>query len=72
MLDCKPADTPMMMNYGLQTIEGAKAIDQTQYHRLVGKLIYLSHTCPELAYTVLLSDSCTDLKFNIWEHFIGS
>uniref|UniRef100_A0A803MPM2 Uncharacterized protein n=1 Tax=Chenopodium quinoa TaxID=63459 RepID=A0A803MPM2_CHEQI len=52
MLDCKPIDTPMMMNHGLQTIEGEKLVDQTQYERLVGKLIYLSHTRPDLAYAV--------------------
>uniref|UniRef100_A0A803LUQ7 Uncharacterized protein n=1 Tax=Chenopodium quinoa TaxID=63459 RepID=A0A803LUQ7_CHEQI len=52
MLDCKPADTPMVMNHGLQIVEGAKPVNQTQYQKLVGKLIYLSHTRPDLAYAV--------------------
>ncbi|XP_021753839.1 uncharacterized protein LOC110719248 [Chenopodium quinoa] len=50
MIDCKPIDTPLMMNHELQIIEGADPTDQTLYQKLVGKLIYLSHTRPDLAY----------------------
>lgn len=32
--------------------EGEKMIDQTQYQKLVGKLIDYSHTRPDLAYAV--------------------
>ena len=42
MIDCKPADTPMIMNHRLQILEDAELINQTQYQKLVGKLIYLS------------------------------
>ena len=52
LLDCKPADTPMMVNHGLQITEGAHAVDREQYQRLIGKLIYLSHTRPDIAYAV--------------------
>ncbi|XP_057520735.1 protein ACCELERATED CELL DEATH 6-like [Amaranthus tricolor] len=52
MLDCKPADTPMVANHGLQIVEGAEAADQDRYRRIVGKLIYLSHTRPNIAYAV--------------------
>ena len=52
MLDCKPAETPMMQNHGLQLIEGAELTNHTRYQRLVGKLIYLSHTRPDIAYAV--------------------
>ena len=50
MLDCKPVETPMMQNHSLQQIEGSKLTNQTRYQRLVGKLIYLSHTRPDIAY----------------------
>ena len=52
MLDCKPADTPITTNHGLQIIEGEKSTDHDRYRRLVGKLIYLSHTRPDIAYAV--------------------
>ena len=52
MLDCKPNETPIMANHGLQTIDGAKQADKDQYRRMVGKLIYLSHTRLDIAYAV--------------------
>ena len=52
MIDCKPADTPMVMNHRLQILEDAELTNQTQYQKLVGKLIYLSHTRPDIAYAV--------------------
>ena len=50
MLDCKLAETPTVTNHGRQMIEGAKMTDKNQYWRMVGKLIYLSHTTPDIAY----------------------
>ncbi|XP_042009232.1 uncharacterized mitochondrial protein AtMg00810-like [Salvia splendens] len=52
LLDCKPAETPMVVNHGLRVVEGARAPDREQYQRLVGKLIYLSHTRPDITYAV--------------------
>ena len=52
LVDCKPVDTPMMVNHGLQIREGVQLADQGLYQRLVGKLIYLSHTRPDIAYAV--------------------
>ena len=42
----------MMVNHGLQITEEAQLADQGHYQRLVGKLIYLSHTRPDIAYAV--------------------
>ncbi|XP_047979369.1 uncharacterized mitochondrial protein AtMg00810-like [Salvia hispanica] len=50
MLDCKPADTPMVQNHGLQIKEDGEPSDRGRYQRLVGKLIYLSYTRPDIAY----------------------
>ncbi|KAK1408895.1 hypothetical protein QVD17_41029 [Tagetes erecta] len=52
MVDCKPSDTPMIINHKLKIIEGAKAANKERYQRLVGKLIYLAHTRPDIAYAV--------------------
>lgn len=52
MVDCKPAETPIIVNHNLKIEEGEPQIDQGKYQRLVGKLIYLSHTRPDIAYAV--------------------
>ncbi|KAM0029928.1 putative RNA-directed DNA polymerase [Helianthus debilis subsp. tardiflorus] len=52
MIDCKPTDTPIMTNQKLYMEEGAELADKERYQRLVGKLIYLSHTRPDIAYAV--------------------
>ena len=31
MLDCKPAETPIVTNHGLQILEGAKLVDREKY-----------------------------------------
>ncbi|XP_071688768.1 secreted RxLR effector protein 161-like [Rutidosis leptorrhynchoides] len=52
MVDCKPADTPMIPNTRLYIEKDAKPADQSRYQRLVGKLIYLAHTRPNIAHAV--------------------
>lgn len=48
MLDCKPVETPIEMNHKLGDYPTGKA----RYQRWVGRLIYLSHTRPDIAYAV--------------------
>ena len=43
-LGCKPANTPMDSTKRLNRSEESTPIDKGRYQRLVGKLIYLSHT----------------------------
>nr|GEV64003.1 putative reverse transcriptase, RNA-dependent DNA polymerase [Tanacetum cinerariifolium] len=52
MLDCKPAETPMMSNKKLYIETEAELADRDRYQRLVGKLLYLSHTRLDIAYAV--------------------
>lgn len=40
MLECKPADTPVMQNQKLGTNSNQDPTDKEKYQRLVGKLIY--------------------------------
>ena len=51
MLGCKPVDSPIEANHRLKSDDG-KEVDRDRYQRLVGKLIYLSHTRPDIAYAV--------------------
>jgi len=52
MLDCKPVDTPMIQNQKLGDFSEQVPTNKKRYQRLVGKLIYLSHTRPDICYTV--------------------
>ncbi|XP_042019042.1 secreted RxLR effector protein 161-like [Salvia splendens] len=52
LLDCKSVETPILVNHGLQISEDTELANQGKYQRLVRKLIYLSHTRPDIAYAV--------------------
>ena len=54
MIDCKPADTPMVQNLKLDIDPDGKSENKERYQKLVGKLIYLSHSRPDIAYAVSL------------------
>ena len=54
MSSCKPADTPIDPNKKLGDSKQGDPVDAGQYQRLVGKLIYLSHTRPDIAFAVSL------------------
>jgi hypothetical protein len=51
MLCCRPAATPIEQNHRLSK-EGGTPVDKERYQRLVGRLIYLSHTRPDIAFAV--------------------
>jgi hypothetical protein len=51
MLGCKPADSPIEANHHLSGNVGEHT-DKERYQRLVGRLIYLSHTRPDISYAV--------------------
>lgn len=42
----------MEQNQKLSSIEGMKAVDKGMHQRLVGKLVYLSHVRPDIAFSV--------------------
>lgn len=52
LLGAKPASFPIEQNHSLATATGSLISGLKQYRRLVGRLIYLSFTRPDLAYTV--------------------
>ena len=51
-LECKLADTPIIQNHKLGKYLDQVPADKQKYQWLVCKLIYLSHTRPDIAYTV--------------------
>lgn len=52
LLGCKPSSVPIELNHNLTRSVGPYLSEPQQYRRLVGRLIYLTFTRPELCYTV--------------------
>lgn len=51
MLGCRPASSPIEQNHKICAQNG-DPIDKERYQRLVGRLIYLCHTRPDITYAV--------------------
>jgi hypothetical protein len=51
MLGCKPAVAPIDQKSKLSA-EAGEPVDKERYQRLVGRLIYLSHTRPDISFAV--------------------
>ena len=52
MLECKPVSSPMEPNSKICAHEGRKLDDGTMYRQLIGSLIYLTLTRPDISYAV--------------------
>jgi len=52
MSNCRPIDSPMDPNQKLLPNQGEPYSDPERYQRLVGKLIYLTITRPDISFTV--------------------
>ena len=52
LLGCKAAETPIKPNLKLQAAKSKNVKSIEQYQRLVGRLIYLSHTRSDIAFAV--------------------
>eukprot|EP00253_Pinus_taeda_P025750 PITA_25750 len=50
MSDCKPAATPFLSGIKLENGKDTPLVDFTLYRQLVGSLLYLTHSCPDLSY----------------------
>ena len=68
LLGSKPAEFPMEQNHKLALASGKLLDDAEQYRRLVGRLIYLGVTRPDLAYSVhILSQFMQQPREEHWE-----
>lgn len=68
MLDCKPCGFPMEQNHGLSADIGEVYSNPSQYRRLVGRLIYLTITRPEITYSIhILSQFMQEPRQTHWD-----
>jgi hypothetical protein len=54
MEDCKPIKTPMPTNGHLDLDVGGKSVDQTLYHSMIGSLLYLTASKPNIMFSVCM------------------
>jgi len=52
MDDCKPTPSPFQFGVNLSTTCTSLEVVTTLYRQLVGSLLYLNHTCPDLSFIV--------------------
>ncbi|XP_059064546.1 secreted RxLR effector protein 161-like [Cryptomeria japonica] len=52
MSDCKPTPTPFLSEVKLEDGQDTPLVDCTLYRQLVGSLLYLTHSRPDLSYAV--------------------
>ena len=51
-LGCKPVETPIVPNIKLLPSKDNEVKDKERYQRLVGRLVYMSHTHPDIAFAI--------------------
>ncbi|GKF29520.1 hypothetical protein Tco_0095862, partial [Tanacetum coccineum] len=63
MKTCEPADTPMVEKSKLDEDPQGKSVDPTRSRRMIGTLMYLTASRPDLVFTVCMCarDSCIAL-----------
>jgi hypothetical protein len=52
--ELKPMSTPMSMETSLDPDENSEAVDQREYRSMIGSLLYLTTTRPDIRFTVCL------------------
>ena len=53
MLECKAMATPMDTNLKLLADESLELVDVTQYRQIIGSLMYLINTRPDMCFSCL-------------------
>jgi hypothetical protein len=54
MEKCKPIKTPMPTNGHLDLDEGGNPVDQTLYRSMIGSLLYLTASRPDIMFSVCM------------------
>lgn len=51
-MGCRATETPIDSNLKLQLVKVEDVVDRDKFQCLIGRLIYLSHTHPDIAFAV--------------------
>jgi len=51
-LACKPVISPMQPSCSLYKREGSLLLEPSQYKRLIGRLLYITHTKPDINFAI--------------------
>ena len=52
MMDCKAMTTPIASNLNLLSNSSLEAVDAMMYHQMIGSLMYLTNTRPDIYFVV--------------------
>ncbi|GKC64051.1 retrovirus-related pol polyprotein from transposon TNT 1-94 [Tanacetum coccineum] len=52
MVGCKTVFTPMNINEKLQPEDGTGMVNGSLYRSLIGRLLYLTHSCPDISFSI--------------------
>ena len=52
MIDCKVMNTPMTTSLKLSNVDTSEAVDATLYRQIIGSLMYLTNTRPDICFVV--------------------
>ena len=63
MMDCKALTTSIVSNLKLLNDASSETVDATMYHQMIGSLMYLTNTRPDICFVVnTLNQFLTDLR----------
>ncbi|KAJ0690940.1 putative RNA-directed DNA polymerase [Helianthus annuus] len=54
MSESTPTSTPLAQNHGICPDEGGEKVDETYYRSIIGSLMYLTASCPDVMYLTCL------------------
>ena len=60
MKDCKPSKTPFLSGVKLKEVDSSPMVNNTLYKQLIGCLLYLTHTRPDISYAVSVASRYMD------------
>ena len=60
MKDCKASKTPFLLGVKLEEADSLPRVNNTLYRQLIGYLLYLTHTRPDICYAVSVASRFMD------------